>query len=739
MARQFKAFAALLLACCVGSASAAHTALIEAARLWSTAKYTHPALADGRIDWDRALVDAMPALLAAQDMPAKRDAVASLMAPLADPSLRIHTDRAPDLLRWPTDVPDVEWLPGGVALAHLHTAELDDLSRFESLRRARKVILDLRPMVPVRHRGWESALHGLLSRLIDKPLELPALRYRIATGPRPRFDSWEGMPGAFLTIEADRIVPAADAQARPLVVIVNDTEPVPKAVLALQRAGLARVVAEEGTYRSRSGPLQQVRLGDLFVEFSAGELVTRDGRVSMAADLTLAKDRSSGPDSRPVQAALALFGSRATVPRVQALAFPLRQDEPEYRDMPYPDRAWRMLAAIKLWSVMEHHFPAKRLMSSSWDEALAACLQRMERATNALEYGRAIEDMAAALDDSHVGVYSRALNLDRGKGTLGLRVDHIEGRYLVTGFTVAPQQDSHGVRIGDELLSLDGERFDVSVARLAPRIAASSAAGRIRNAIARALRGAPDSLATLEVAGADGLVRSVPMRRSVVDTERPVRSGRPALEVLAGNIAYVDLDRLERTEVDAMFEAIQRTRAVIFDMRGYPRSVTHAIAPHLNVNAATTGASSFQNLVTALPALRGAQMTFSTTFAPTSQPPYRGKVIMLINEHTQSQAEDLALNFEAATPVLFVGMPSAGANGDLRHIALPGWVYVSYSGFEVMHADGRQLQRVGIEPHVRVAPTIEGIRAGRDDVLERALVLARELQPELAESQTNAK
>jgi C-terminal processing protease CtpA/Prc len=75
----------------------------------------------------------------------------------------------------------------------------------------------------------------------------------------------------------------------------------------------------------------------------------------------------------------------------------------------------------------------------------------------------------------------------------------------------------------------------------------------------------------------------------------------------------------------------------------------------------------------------------------------------------------------------------------LRHIALPGWVYVSYSGFEVMHADGRQLQRVGIEPHVRVAPTIEGIRAGRDDVLERALVLARELQPELAESQTNAK
>jgi hypothetical protein len=36
-------------------------------------------------------------------------------------------------------------------------------------------------------------------------------------------------------------------------------------------------------------------------------------------------------------------------------------------------------------------------------------------------------------------------------------------------------------------------------------------------------------------------------------------------------------------------------------------------------------------------------------------------------------------------------------------------------------ADGRQLQRVGLVPHLRVEPTIAGIRAGRDEVLDRAL------------------
>jgi C-terminal processing protease CtpA/Prc len=43
------------------------------------------------------------------------------------------------------------------------------------------------------------------------------------------------------------------------------------------------------------------------------------------------------------------------------------------------------------------------------------------------------------------------------------------------------------------------------------------------------------------------------------------------------------------------------------------------------------------------------------------------------------------------------------------------------TGHEVRHANGKQLQRVGLQPDVRVAPTIAGIAAGRDEVLDRAV------------------
>ncbi|HET9250479.1 MAG TPA: hypothetical protein VFP58_00010 [Candidatus Eisenbacteria bacterium] len=53
----------------------------------------------------------------------------------------------------------------------------------------------------------------------------------------------------------------------------------------------------------------------------------------------------------------------------------------------------------------------------------------------------------------------------------------------------------------------------------------------------------------------------------------------------------------------------------------------------------------------------------------------------------------------------------------------PPGVMVTFTGHDVRHADGRQLQRIGIQPDVRVRPTIAGLRAGGDEVLERALQL----------------
>ena len=43
------------------------------------------------------------------------------------------------------------------------------------------------------------------------------------------------------------------------------------------------------------------------------------------------------------------------------------------------------------------------------------------------------------------------------------------------------------------------------------------------------------------------------------------------------------------------------------------------------------------------------------------------------------------------------------------------------SGIGVFYADRRPTQRIGIIPDIEVKPTLAGIKAGRDEVLEAAL------------------
>ena len=68
-----------------------------------------------------------------------------------------------------------------------------------------------------------------------------------------------------------------------------------------------------------------------------------------------------------------------------------------------------------------------------------------------------------------------------------------------------------------------------------------------------------------------------------------------------------------------------------------------------------------------------------------------------------------------------VGSTTAGADGNVSAIPLPGGLRSMISGIGVFYPDKKPTQRVGIVPDVEARPTLLGIRSGRDEVLEVAL------------------
>jgi len=757
---------ALLLGCLVGAVAPNGRALAQSdaepreienlvglAKVWAAAKYLHPYLGYRAVDWDKALVTAIPAVSAARTSQQYEAAMQAMLDALQDPATRVvppATSTPPDSTTTASDSdgarerdPRMRLSQDGVLTVTI--SNYDDLTDFVGTETkllaigkqsaARGIIFDLRTSTPV-----SPDVRGFLGYYLDDPaiagqfvplaITTPVERRRMHAGFAPQDGTTSGgYFSGFVLIDGLRIVPGDSIRDIPIAFVVNQHSELPRVALALQSAGKATIIADgrmpgddaivaTQTFELPYGVTCRLRLG---------ELVGLNGSAVMYADVTVPADaRPSHDDALEVARSLLEGARRASPPHSSipgVTASPL--EDRRYADMRFPSLEYRLLAAFRIYAVFEYFFPYRDLMGEDWEQVLRDIIPRFQRASSETEYALTVAEMLTHTHDSHVNARSPVLNEYLGTAAPPLLVRMIEGVPVVTRTLDEAATTAQGIRIGDVVLAVDGERVEAKVARLS-RLLSASTPQALSNAIARRLlRGADGSTATLLLDDGKGPPREVQLLRQArfASNDVPERDGE-VTTILSGNIGYADLARLTVPEVDAMFDRFKDTRAIIFDMRGYPQGTAWSIAPRLAERPAPPAALFRKPLVLASDVDVSDQRTTSQFLQriPRSEKwKFRGKTVMLIDERAVSQAEHTGLFLKAANDTTFVGSPTNGANGDVTSFFVPGDIRVRLSGQEVRHPDGRQLQRIGLVPDVAVTPTIAGIRAGRDEVLERAV------------------
>lgn len=82
--------------------------------------------------------------------------------------------------------------------------------------------------------------------------------------------------------------------------------------------------------------------------------------------------------------------------------------------------------------------------------------------------------------------------------------------------------------------------------------------------------------------------------------------------------------------------------------------------------------------------------------------------------------------FRAVKNSKIVGSTTAGADGNVSKIKLPGGLSTAISGIGVYYPDGGETQKVGIVPDIWIERTIEGVISGTDEILEKAIQIISE-------------
>jgi len=226
----------------------------------------------------------------------------------------------------------------------------------------------------------------------------------------------------------------------------------------------------------------------------------------------------------------------------------------------------------------------------------------------------------------------------------------------------------------------------------------------------------------------DGSVHSINSQRLV-----PSKAGQqnfdhdlpgPTFRLLSSQIAYLKLSSLKREDVGKFITAAAGTRGLIIDVRNSPHGVLFDLGSHLVKRQTPFAISSHAN-----PSNPGAFYLSTPAVIEPTAPHYDGKVVILVDEETMSQAEFTAMAMQAAPSAVVVGSKTAGADGNISEIPLPGGFGIWLSGIGVFYPDGTATQRVGIKVDVAARATLAGIREGRDEVIEAAIHV---IDPDLA-------
>lgn len=391
----------------------------------------------------------------------------------------------------------------------------------------------------------------------------------------------------------------------------------------------------------------------------------------------------------------------------------------------FPAQDQRLLMFYKYWNIIKYFNPYNYVTDVSWDTVLYNYCVPISTVATAEPLFLLYEKISAALDDAHVDglTYSSTFQSLPGFYMPKLQLRYFEGKYVVVKSGIS------GIVRGDALVTIDGKTATQWEDSLRQYCSIGNPSV-FRRQMSNTFLGRKVNGTSINLVVEDNTATNNTFNVSCVwppgdptffyDDFYTVDSlSTIHWKTLNCDIGYVNMANLAIGEENSMYSELLDKSAIIFDLRNGSLGTAWNIAELLFPGSTQVAKYKIPDIN-----YPGTFFWFHQYIGVPNPSFYTGKVILLMDENTQSHGEWSCMVLGATGNVIKVGNQTAAADGDISSVKLSNDLSTGFTSLGVYYPNGDSTQRIGIVPDTVVTQTRQKLRQNRDNVLEKALTIA---------------
>lgn len=374
-----------------------------------------------------------------------------------------------------------------------------------------------------------------------------------------------------------------------------------------------------------------------------------------------------------------------------------------------------LATTMAAWTAIQHFYPNLDFSHVDWLAELPGLLQEAAAAPNEATYKTSLYRLLARIQDGHAFVFDDDFRKQR---VPAINFNWVQNQLIVTG--LVPQYNGPDLKAGEVITAIDGVPIQLRVKQL-ELLQSGNTPQYVRQRALRVLMAGPaNSTVTLSVRGDRG-DRSITLMRNVEPYTINTEPHPTKIKEVSPGVLYVGVGQLTDQDFGQALPLLESAKGLIIDLREYPDNLDmwQTLMPLLIGNRIDS--QRFETPLYLYP--DQIQRRFESDSWSLDPAPKRlqAKVAFLSNGGSVSQQEmwlQIAKQYRLG-PI--VGEPTAGTDGTMVGMQVSRGYRISWTGQRMFDWNGQNVLGHGIEPTVPVSPTLAGIRAGKDEILEQAI------------------